>query len=640
MGIGSVGKLRLRDLVNTIIAKLQEHLSVGVELYGRKDKCFCPCKILKVLDKDIGKTLYEVGWLDKDKKVMGSSVITGDELIRKKLPFSRDVLKSFIRDSTFRSAPWIIHDKLARKHGVLTELPEELRHKIIQSGCHVSSKQRMKNKEDGENIRDAITGGNAKIKRERQEIGKLAMRKKVKEEDQKPKEGPIKYPIDDLLVQLGADDPVFTDHPSLSRDFSVPMECVGDLLMVWDFFSSFSRLLNLWPFSLEDFENAICHKDSNLILIVESHSALLRFLLKDESEYFMAIQEKGRKLKITLTTWAEYLCDFLGMDDIPKLSSQIATIKRGHYGLLDACDKLSIFRELVARALATDAIRVQLDEYIEQQQALAATKKEVALEESRKRREEKEIRKSDYDTKEVMQGHILENGGSNLHVVENGNDSRQNGDALGERHEKVIPCKGGHVLENSEGKHVNNALRKIAKKLKIDVKVAAENVKEPSGVEEHRKKLQLCKNNKKGCREKKSEEQRKEHLEREIEKRFVRTNPLGKDRNYNRYWFFRRDGRIFVESSDSKLWGYYSSKEELDVLMSSLNRKGEREMALQRQLEKYYHRICSALQRRSKGSVHKIALEEAAIRRSTRVRAPPRENPALAFLRYGNKWKE
>lgn len=55
----------------------------------------------------------------------------------------------------------------------------------------------------------------------------------------------------------------------------------------------------------------------------------------------------------------------------------------------------------------------------------------------------------------------------------------------------------------------------------------------------------------------------REYFEREMDKRVIRTNPLGKDRHYNRYWWFRRDGRIFVESSDSKQWGYYSSKEEV-----------------------------------------------------------------------------
>lgn len=76
------------------------------------------------------------------------------------------------------------------------------------------------------------------------------------------------------------------------------MDCVGDLLMVWDFVSSFGRLLHLFPFSLQDFENAICHKDSNLIIIVETHSALLRLLVKDDGQYFTAIQEKKRKPKV------------------------------------------------------------------------------------------------------------------------------------------------------------------------------------------------------------------------------------------------------------------------------------------------------------------------------------------------------
>ncbi|KAJ6349558.1 hypothetical protein OIU77_007025 [Salix suchowensis] len=46
------------------------------------------------------------------------------------------------------------------------------------------------------------------------------------------------------------------------------------------------------------------------------------------------------------------------------------------------------------------------------------------------------------------------------------------------------------------------------------------------------------------------------------------------------------------------------------------------------------------LQKRSKDLANRIALEEAVQRRSTRVRALPRENPANAFLNYVNKWKE
>ncbi|KAJ6761451.1 hypothetical protein OIU74_024155 [Salix koriyanagi] len=97
---------------------------------------------------------------------------------------------------------------------------------------------------------------------------------------------------------------------------------------------------------------------------------------------------------------------------------------------------------------------------------------------------------------------------------------------------------------------------------------------------------------------------------------------------------------MFVESSDSKQWGYYCCKEEIDLLMGSLNPKGERERALQKQVERFYSRICMELQKRSKDLANRIALEEAVQRRSTRVRALPRENPANAFLNYVNKWKE
>lgn len=70
--------------------------------------------------------------------------------------------------------------------------------------------------------------------------------------------------------------------------------------MVWDFCSSFSRMFNLWPFSLEDFERAICHKDSNPVLIIESHATILRFLIKDSGEYLTSVQKKKRTCKVKI----------------------------------------------------------------------------------------------------------------------------------------------------------------------------------------------------------------------------------------------------------------------------------------------------------------------------------------------------
>lgn len=105
----------------------------------------------------------------------------------------------------------------------------------------------------------------------------------------------IKYPIDDLLVKPSPDDPVFSSRPSPSRDFNVPIYCVGDLLMVWDFFMSFGKLLRLSPYSLKDFENAISHKESNVVLLVESHVVLLLVLIKGDDEYSAAVLEKIQK---------------------------------------------------------------------------------------------------------------------------------------------------------------------------------------------------------------------------------------------------------------------------------------------------------------------------------------------------------
>lgn len=86
-------------------------------------------------------------------------------------------------------------------------------------------------------------------------------------------------------------------------------------------------------------------------------------------------------------------------------------------------------------------------------------------------------------------------------------------------------------------------------------------------------------------------EVQKEYYEKEMEKRFVRTSPLGKDRDYNRYWWFRRAGKVFVESTDSDHWGYYSTMKEVDAFLGSLNCKGERECALRQQLDRMYPKI-------------------------------------------------
>ncbi|XWS44546.1 hypothetical protein CRYUN_Cryun15aG0055300 [Craigia yunnanensis] len=624
--------LSLRDLADVIAKKLQKDLFVGAQLYGRKDGGLYPCRVLKLVENGVDKIQYEVAWVGKNKETTESAILLGEDLVWKKTPFSRDILKSFIRESTCRSIPWVLHEKLAQKHGISTDPPKELRSRFFfQDGQLVNRMKKRKNKNTN-NVGE-INEESGKSKRMKGETGKSDSMKNSNEENDQPEEEPVKYPIDDLLLQPGPDDPLFTDRPSPSRDFNVPMDCVGDLLMVWDFCSSFSRLLHLWPFSLEDFENAICHKDSNLVLIAETHSALLRLLIKDDGDYSLALQKRKRKPKISLITWTEYICDFLEMINITELCSYMSTIKRGHYGLLDTNAKLGVLRELVSHALETDLIRGKLDEHIEQRQALGATRRGEALEYARKKREEKEQLKDESGGDGLLKENSMESTGSNPHIAENGNPIIKTGKMV----EEVISSRQNNAVYNR--RQLDCPSKKTEEKQNVDPKAETEIITN-SNEKEAQKHLAGDKKEAEERKSKEKREQRREYLEREMEKRSVRTNSLGKDRDYNRYWWFRRDGKIYVESSDAKQWGYYSTKEEVDALIGSLNYKGERERALQKQLEKFYGKICLELQKRSKDLAHKIALEEAVLRRSTRVRAPPRENPANAFLNYVNKWKE
>ncbi|TVU29702.1 hypothetical protein EJB05_21281, partial [Eragrostis curvula] len=526
--------LGLNELVNKIYASLQEEIFEGTELYAKKDGSEEHCKILKTLDSGDSK-MYEVGWFGRGKTIISTSLVKAADLIQRRSPVSRKILKIFIRDATSHSTPWVIHEHLSKKYGIPNEPPKDIL-------CTEGRKRGRKRRED-----------------ETTEDG----RKKLKG-DEGNTDVPIKYPIDDLLIRPAGDDPAWSKRPPLATDFRVPRYSVGDLLMVWDFCMSFGRLLKLSPFSLTDLENAICHKESN-VLLVEMHAAIFHLLIKDEGDYFNILKNKKRKLKVSLVKWAEYLCDFLEMSKSEEFAGNISTVRRGYYGLIDSDIKLKILRELVDEAVTTSAIREILSERVDQKQAFAATRREST------RKEKENLSPETVTENEMNQIDGAQDGGGSVDAQVGGTELDKNNISRGKTDGKRQPVR---------------------------------------------------------------------KLETENEKLSIRSSPLGKDRNYCRYWFFRREGRLFVETADSKEWGYYSTKEELDALMGSLNVKGIRERALKRQLEKLYSKISYALEKRTKDIAHKMLLEEAVLRRSTRVRAQPKDNPSMAFLKYVNKWKD
>lgn len=145
------GTLSLKDLGDTIAERMKDCVFVGAELYGKADNDIYPCKILKIVEGP-EKTRYEVEWLDKTKKATWNTLLSKEDLVHKRSPFSRSLLRSFIRESTYRGTPWVLHDKLATKYGISTDPPEHLKDKIaFKDGLVVSVKKRKKN-EDRVNI--------------------------------------------------------------------------------------------------------------------------------------------------------------------------------------------------------------------------------------------------------------------------------------------------------------------------------------------------------------------------------------------------------------------------------------------------------------------------------------------------------
>lgn len=110
--------------------------------------------------------------------------------------------------------------------------------------------------------------------------------------------------------------------------------------------------------------------------------------------------------------------------------------------------KLGILQALVAQALNTDLIRKKLDEYVEQQQVLASTRREEALEEGRKRRQDKELLKTESHAKEIIEGRSGESVGSSSNTMLHGNYSRQNGYGADKWNKDAVSSPGKHASEN------------------------------------------------------------------------------------------------------------------------------------------------------------------------------------------------
>jgi hypothetical protein len=132
------GRLRIDELVDRLYKNFKERFVVGEVVVGVHEASPCMCRILKILeDEKDGSHQYEVAWLDDDNRRIGTSKESADNLKRKKVPFSRALLKAFVRESASsgpsRNSPWSVHDKHARKYKIALVAPEQIKPKETPS---------------------------------------------------------------------------------------------------------------------------------------------------------------------------------------------------------------------------------------------------------------------------------------------------------------------------------------------------------------------------------------------------------------------------------------------------------------------------------------------------------------------------
>lgn len=395
--------LRLDDLVSAILKAFKDCFVVGEEVDCVKENVTMPCKVMGVnegQDHENGISSYEVGWLDNDKNVVRKSVESTHSLVRKKVPFTRALVKSFIRESVKDNAsrnsqtPLVVLEKLCHKYGITTDPPEELMKFFV--------KQESSNKEANGAIKRPLVEDtkpenhvNKKQKKmDTEELGEGGTasednKSKVKT-DPIVKVLPIKYPIEDSLIQPSPNEPPLPERPVPSSDFPLSMDCTGQLLMVWNFCSLFGKVIRLSPFSLEEFEKALECKETDPILLREAHHALLKLALSDPAVNQSFQEKRKRKSKVTIQTWKDDLSDFLKLEGFEKLALHSSTIAKGNYRLLEPSTKLDILCQLVEWVLGSTAIRDQLDAYIEEKQAIASQKRKEEMEESKRGKEAQE----------------------------------------------------------------------------------------------------------------------------------------------------------------------------------------------------------------------------------------------------------
>ncbi|KAI0001976.1 chromatin remodeling complex protein [Russula vinacea] len=677
-------------------------------------------------EKSEGRDKYTASTKEARAKWNGTiTEVRCNVMSRDRLAFSKSILRRFIRDCVDRDAavasPWTVKPPVAARYGVDSVMPEATRQGVedIKKGEIQKRKKVWEDKEGPLKKQKKLSAAREEkalaLEKEREAEKLLAKAEAERQAAEKKKKKPIRYPTEDLDVILSEKDKkagMKVRRPVPSRaalPFNDRKGSFESFLMAWNFLVVYGQPLHLSTFTLDELEHAIRHAlaEPPCQLIAEVHSSLiynLRTVTFQRHSAVMSLMSASDDvdddLGITieeLTTamadvgnnwertplrhgegregWEESLVgclkDHATLSSFPTLrrvltrllfapetpseqsvasptsggSSPVPTKHQPThpkqcYPMLHPEDKIEILAFLCNVAVSSKGIHAHM---------------ETCEEELTSRRKEKielnRARKALIEAREALLGDKKESdlatNGADDDTPMNDLSELSDVSASENSSEQGVTSKKATDLRRRAQSQAHAKQREAARAKAASLKQA---MAEHRRLDEEVNKL----------------ERRLEGIEREFRQLLgsVRVKPMGKDRFYNRIWWFDGmgsaslhgsggivqygTGRIFIqgpsvfdqeildrreegdvrvrrleeEGEDGILgvgdWAVYTDQEEIDEFTAWLNPKGNRELALRNNLIKWGPHIAAGFRKRLADLNNIAKLPEA--RRSTRVK--------------------
>ncbi|GAM22698.1 hypothetical protein SAMD00019534_058730, partial [Acytostelium subglobosum LB1] len=449
------------------------------------------------------------------------------------------------------------------------------------------------------------------------------------------------YPIEDNEVDRTTDEAA-SSCPIPSCNFISSTEMYGDLLMTWHFLNQFEKVLQLSPFSIEDFESALQHS-SETTLLVETHIRLLK-LVFGLSIYSHGTPKKHFSIKmLTDRNWLTLLKVYFSYES-RRLELEEKKKADRKKQLAEQNDKMM--------CLASDIPNDDEGDISEEE----LKKKEQDFEDRMER------------SKAAMDGEEEEDDGD----IEMADDDEVAHDDDGEAilQEDDESSEPSNIISSNDPDNIIRVLRKRNYfRLRVDEKLHIlsylvmqaiqsdrirrhlDEITEFAGeIRQEKRELVLeerkikkeedqqmqenaaaVKKGKKGVELGKIQK-KEENLDQQLVKYSSRLEPLGQDRDHHKYWYWTQlPGRIYIEHTKGD-WAYFTSRQELDDLVQYLDNRGVRERKLLTAIKLKYDVISTAIEQKTQQITAQLALES---KRSARIKAIYGDR---TYVGYTNKY--